>query len=74
MTSYRRAENRDPGRVMPLADARAYLLASLEYGVNPLVPRMGDTGEEIETIEIVPTEEPLSVPTPEVTPAEPVPA
>ncbi len=34
-------------------------------------PINGDTGEEIETIEIVPTEEPLSVPTPEVTPAEP---
>lgn len=39
-----------------------------------LAPRLGDTGIETETIEIVPTEEPLSVPTPEVTPAEPVPA
>lgn len=35
---------------------------------------MGDTGTEIETIEVVPNEEPLFVPEPVTTPAEPVPA
>ena len=39
--------------------------------IATLTPIAGDTGEERRTIEIVPTEEPLSVPTPEVTPAEP---
>ena len=32
--------------------------------------KLGDT-EENETIEVLPAEEPLSVPTPEVAPAEP---
>lgn len=44
--------------------------------MNPtttLRPYDGDTGEETETIEILPTEEPLSVPVPEVVPAEPEP-
>lgn len=36
-------------------------------------PTFGDTGEETETIEVLPTEEPLSVPTPEIIPAEPEP-
>jgi hypothetical protein len=35
--------------------------------------KLGDTGEEIETIEVLPAEEPLSVPTPEVAPAQPEP-
>lgn len=37
-------------------------------------PRMGDEGEQIETIEILPTEEPLTAPVSPIVPAEPVPA
>lgn len=45
---------------------------AMEKGV--FAPIMGDTGEEIETIEVVPDEEPLFVPEPVTTPAEPIPA
>lgn len=37
---------------------------------TPRPYKLGDT-EENETIEVLPAEEPLSVPTPEVVPAEP---
>lgn len=41
-------------------------------GEPDLNPSLGDTGEETETIEVLPTEEPLSVPAPTPAPAEPV--
>lgn len=43
--------------------------------MSTYTPTLGDLDEEIETIEIVPTEEPLTAPEVEpVVPAEPIPA
>ncbi len=39
--------------------------------VKAYAPVDGDLGEEVETIEVLPAEEPLSVPAPEIVPAEP---
>lgn len=36
-------------------------------------PTLGDEGEQIETIEVLPTEEPLTAPVAPIVPAEPTP-